>query len=685
MPLVNWILEGIVNWISGIVTKVMDAVSGLFLNALGTDMTAMEEYFPFIGKAFTIMQYIAWALLFLITVWQLFRAIGGPITEAENPYVLTLRAVLFAVLIYFAKPIFIYVLSIAKAPYTALMDVTMSGEDFTFSGIETKMRDGLTVLISDMSVVGAILITVLIIALGWNYFKLLLEVVERYIVVGVLCYTSPLSYSMGASKTTNQVFRSWIRMVGSQLLLLVMNVWFLRGFNSSVGQYIGNGGGLTNGNGSIFLWLFCALAFLKTAQKFDSYLASIGLNAAQTGSNLGMEIIAVSRVIGGAAGNIKTAGKVFGGAGTVKPSGGIFAGFANRFTGNSYVRDAVVSGGTKMGAGGITGFVGRAFGSLAAKNGATLSGNSISSVANKLPMNSGTIAGDIANRSLENFMPHLKGKNLSDTNITGGKITGKIKNADGSETLFGLYSADQYNTPNSPHNIVTASDGGKWYQMASGSFSQSVVDSNVSGITGGFVGLQNGTDLRYVGNGVIEANGISGSSLLYSSAFYEEPDVPHTVYQSSDGLDWYSVNKPNELPEFEQGSEADEYNRAQMESFMPGFDKQAVSVSSDEENGCFEVRHDDGSGTKFYDANIYDVPHGNYSTYEDVNGNKWYAISGESAVERKPVYEDGHPVYDGDRLRTKNVELVRYRGEPSKFAEPKTRSSDGFNEPRRKA
>lgn len=34
----------------------MDAVSGLFLDALGTDMTAMEEYFPFVTKAFTIMQ-----------------------------------------------------------------------------------------------------------------------------------------------------------------------------------------------------------------------------------------------------------------------------------------------------------------------------------------------------------------------------------------------------------------------------------------------------------------------------------------------------------------------------------------------------------------------------------------------------------------------------------------------------
>ena len=55
----------------------MDAVSGLFLNALGTDMVTMEEYFPFVSKAFDVMQYTAWAILFLITVWQLFRFLAG--------------------------------------------------------------------------------------------------------------------------------------------------------------------------------------------------------------------------------------------------------------------------------------------------------------------------------------------------------------------------------------------------------------------------------------------------------------------------------------------------------------------------------------------------------------------------------------------------------------------------------
>ena len=84
--MLDWIFEAIVTWISSVVTQLMDAVSGLFLNALGTDMVAIEEYFPFVTKAFSILQYTAWSILFLITVWQLFRSFGGPITEADTNF-----------------------------------------------------------------------------------------------------------------------------------------------------------------------------------------------------------------------------------------------------------------------------------------------------------------------------------------------------------------------------------------------------------------------------------------------------------------------------------------------------------------------------------------------------------------------------------------------------------------------
>ena len=130
--MLDWIFEGIITWVSSVVTDLMDAVSGMFLQALGTDMTAMEEYFPFVSKAFTVMQYTAWALLFLITVWQLFRVFGGPVTDAENPWALLARSALMALLIGYSKPIFSMVLNIARAPYTALMDIQLSAEDFTF-------------------------------------------------------------------------------------------------------------------------------------------------------------------------------------------------------------------------------------------------------------------------------------------------------------------------------------------------------------------------------------------------------------------------------------------------------------------------------------------------------------------------------------------------------------------------
>ena len=1101
IPILDWIFEGIVGWIASIVSQLFDAVSGLFLEALGTDMTAMEEYFPFVTKAYDIMQVTAWAILILIVVWQLFRAFGGPITEAENPWHLLIRGAIFAFLIGYAKPIFTACLSIARAPYTSLMDVSMTGEDFTFAGIEQALTSGLTTIVSVASVIGLILILILEIALGWNYFKLLLETVERYIVVGVLCYTSPLAFSVGGSKATNTVFRSWCRMVGSQLLLLVMNVWFLRGFASSMGQFIANGGALTSGKGSIFLWMFCALAYLKCAQRFDSYLASIGLNVAQTGSSMGMELLMAARVLTGAGGAARSAGSVFsrGGSaatGTGAAASGFAAGFASKFSPNSYVRDAVVDGGTRMGFGGGAGFVARAFGGIAARNGATLNGDSIASVAGRSPNASGMIAGDIADRSLSNYMPHMKGFQMQGTQITGGHISTTATTPDGKKANVDMYSASQFEKPDAPHSVVTASDGSQWYQMASGegrgafydapvfggmnaqpsadgvntdpvnpagsevgpgtetpgvqtpadgpSVGESIVpgaegmpqvvstfpgdqihdvpgmsdgahgegfvpggnqmpeagaeeavpgmvgqpieggqlgvmpsgdpggiteqipaseaegqtfgaafiaapgaemvsaelgadpgdiphpvttiqgdgiltdgmempqggagfmpelvpnqipgdsitgageipsasggehiisapaeggmevpqtgsgfvselvgqpeapaaiggtdmpgiipgeqsvpvpaeggmdapefsaafvgagsDGNIiafpgvssevpvpgdsisgstegggeiphqvpgfvgvdvggagvqpetgvipgstempvshdagheapqfaAGVSGAFYGAdhsagsdgdsfhggdqytghpvqgddspgysggysqggyaeaplvaatfpsaQEGTMLRTVGDGMIEASSPDGGNTLwYNSAYYQEPDAPHSVMEAANGVQWYAMQQQAHAPQFESGENAVQYNQAAFQNFMPGYEGQVAHVDGTHRlDGHFEVRNADGSGTAFFDTARYAAPRGDYQVLEDARGAQWYAIRGEAAVDRKPVYENGHAVYDDGKLRMVNVETVRYKQTPARFAEPQKRADIDRKPPRRK-
>ena len=719
--MLDWIFKGIATWVASVMTQIMDAISGVFIGALGTDMTAMEEYFPFAVSAYTIIQYTAWALLFLVAVWQIFRAFSGPLAETENPLAILARGAIFGFLIAYAKPIFSLALDIARAPYTALMDSTLDPGDFTFAGIEQALTNGLTTLVSVSTVVGLILLIILMIALAWNYFKLLLETVERYVLVGVLCYTSPLAYARGASKAASRVFQSWCRMVGSQLLLLVLNVWFLRAFNSSVGQFIANGGALTNGQGNIFLWLFCALALLKIAQKCDSYLAALGLSVAQTGSSMGMEMLMAARVLTGfSRGGGGNAASVFGGgarggagaaaAGTAGgvAAGGILSGFMNRYRPNSFVRDAVVDGGSRMGAGGGVGFVGRAFGGMAARNGATLTPNSISSVATRPPNVSGTIGGEIADRSIPGYMPQLAGgaaanMTYSGTQITGGHISTTATAPDGRQAKVDLYSTAQHEAPSTPHTVVTAADGSQWYQVASGegmgafyatpTFTGDV--SEAAQVAEAFPSAPDGTLLRQVDEGTLEASyPDGGNSLWYNSAYFQEPDAPHEVIQGADGLSWYAMTPAAAVPEFEPETPAPsggglspsaQYNAALFGQFMPGFDQPVVSVdSSRSADGILEVRHEDGTGTAFYDRTMYQAPRGDYHVFEDSGGSQWYAIPGTPAVERRPVYEDGRPVYDGDKLQTTTVETMRYKSTPSRHTQPQKRPVTERKPPNRK-
>lgn len=509
-------------------------------------------------------------------------------------------------------------------------------------------------------------------------------------------------------------------MVGSQLLLLVLNVWFLRAFDSSVGQFIGNGGALASGGGSVFLWLFCALAFLKTAQKFDSYLAAMGLNVAQTGSSMAMEMVMAARVLSGLGGGAKSAGSVFRSGGSAASSAAtgagaaansFSAGFASKFKGNSYVRDAVVEGGSRMGLGGSVGFVGRAFGGIATRNGAVLTGESISSVASRPEAVSGAIAGDIADRSLQNYMPQLTNYSLAGTQITGGHIhtvatrkavepgpegspaEGAAWDQPQSPAQVDYYSASQYEAPEGPYSLVTAADGSAWYQVAAGEGSAAFYDLpefsgsalEESQVRETFPGVDEGTTLRTVEQGVLEATGENGSALWYNSAFYEEPDAPHSVTQSANGVSWYQMEPPAQAPEFEPGEQALAYNRASFQNFMPGFEQQVTTVDgSHREEGRFEVRHTDGSGTQFFDTARYAAPRGDYKVYENAKGKQWYAIHGEPAVERKPMYQNGKAVYEEGKLKTTNMETVRYKSTPTLYQKPQRRPEKPPKPPRKK-
>lgn len=214
----------------------LDLINTSVLGALGCDMAVFLRYFPAAETMYEVFVALAIGLILLIWVWNLFKNFGlGIGTEAEDPVKLTIRAILFIGLAYYAGHIVDIVLDIGGTPYNWILTSTLPSLDFaSFSSVL------LTIIGVCANGAVALIVLILVLILAWNYLKLLFEAAERYVLLGVLVYTAPVAFALGASQATSNVFKSWCRMFAGQLFLLMMNAWCLRLFTSMVGTFLAN-------------------------------------------------------------------------------------------------------------------------------------------------------------------------------------------------------------------------------------------------------------------------------------------------------------------------------------------------------------------------------------------------------------------------------------------------------------
>lgn len=113
----------------------------------------------------------------------------------------------------------------------------------------------------------------------WKLFKqflrLYVEIAERYFVLTMMSFFAPAVMSTITTNSTINIFSSYMRMYVSQSFILLCNGIFMKIFIAVLIL-----GGWTC---SIFNYI-CALAYMKFCMKLDSYMMSMGLNIAQTGS-----------------------------------------------------------------------------------------------------------------------------------------------------------------------------------------------------------------------------------------------------------------------------------------------------------------------------------------------------------------------------------------------------------------
>ena len=131
-----------------------------------------------------------------------------------------------------------------------------------------------------------------------RYFKFIIEILERYVLMGIILMTAPAAASFLVLKSTRQSFQAWIRLVLSQMFLMCTNIMFLGVFIKSMSSFSVTLSALTaaglpdgvSAAGAICVWTFMEATILEVAAKFDSYLNAVGFSTAETGGStmLGM-------------------------------------------------------------------------------------------------------------------------------------------------------------------------------------------------------------------------------------------------------------------------------------------------------------------------------------------------------------------------------------------------------------
>ena len=230
------ILDGIVEWIAEQVMHGLDLINTSVLGALGCDMAVFLRYFPAAKTMYNVFVATAIGVILLLWVWNLFKNFGlGIGSEAEDPIKLSIRSILFILLAYYADDIIDMALKIGGTPYDWIL--TSALPPLSFADFNSVM---LTIIGVCANGAVTLIVLILLLILAWNYIKLLFEAAERYVLLGVLVFTAPIAFALGASQSTANIFKSWCRMFAGQMFLLLMNAWCLRLFITMVGTFIAN-------------------------------------------------------------------------------------------------------------------------------------------------------------------------------------------------------------------------------------------------------------------------------------------------------------------------------------------------------------------------------------------------------------------------------------------------------------
>ena len=275
------------------------------------DLKYFTDNIPIIATSYSIFQAMGAGLVMLFFIWQCFKALGAPIgIESDNLIIVFFKSILAVFCVYRAQDIFNQGFIILRPIYDQIVSIanTSGGFEIDVSGaISTAIMTVMNLTMQGTTMIVFVGYAVLLLIVLFQLLKMLVELTERYILIGILALTSPLGFSTMTTKSTANIFAAWSRMVMGQFIIYLLNLWIIKAFISGF-QTMPI---ITDIDGSGIIWLIFMWAFLKVSQKLDQFLGKLGIEVGNVGGSLMEEIMLAKSAI-----KIFTKGSSSGGGGT---------------------------------------------------------------------------------------------------------------------------------------------------------------------------------------------------------------------------------------------------------------------------------------------------------------------------------------------------------------------------------
>ena len=285
-------MDLIISFVADLIGDLLDEVIKLLAPLLGFSFQKFVDTFPYANTAYLIFQRCALVLILLIAGYQLIKWVFPSNPQSRtNPIRIVYNVLLATGFVYFGNYLLEGILRLCIFPYEALMEAN-SDKIFYDPGNLLSLGSALSDAFKGFT---AVLYIIVFCMIGWAFIKLMLESVERYIVLFLLVYASPLAASTLASDATSGIYKKFFTMFLSQCVLMVLNIWVLK-LAVSMFQNLG-------GTSDKMLALLLGWGLLKVGSRLDSYVNQLGLNAAVTGMGLAGEIGMAAGALFGGRGN----------------------------------------------------------------------------------------------------------------------------------------------------------------------------------------------------------------------------------------------------------------------------------------------------------------------------------------------------------------------------------------------